>query len=305
MTRVGVIDCGTNATRLLVADVVDSEIVEIARKLTITRMGEDVDAHGAIGHAALDRVGSALRRYVSVCQDLDVERVAALATSAARDASNPGDLIALTKEILNVAPTVLTGEQEAAATHRGALVGLSPKAPTLVIDLGGGSTELAILEGGQLHAVSVAIGSLRLRERVRPGDPPTVGQIQQALAIIDKAVASVRPQLPLERVRGIVAVAGTPLTLGALAAGLDDPDAKALHGAWLRMEDVKQLTEDLLSAPIADVAQLPAVSPGREGVIGWGALILARFVASLELPGMTISRHDLLDDLARQTGAHA
>ena len=323
--RVGAVDCGTNATRLLVADVgpgVDGSVVvdEVSRELVITRMGEGIAAAGVIGQAALRRVEAALRRYAGTCRDRGVERVAVLATSAARDAVNVAQLTDVVVAALGVMPEVLTGEQEAAATFRGAVVGLEVVRGTqvLVVDVGGGSTELAVGPvagaGADPVVVSLPLGCVRLTEDMLPDDPPTPAQAAAARETVAAELAPALQRLGLTRggapERGrsagaVVAVAGTALTLGALHSGLDDPDARQLHGASLPAAALADLTQQLLAAPAAEIGRLPPLVAGREDVLAAGALILDVLVGLLGADGLVLSRHDLLDDLARRTAAAA
>lgn len=300
--RVAAVDCGTNATRLLVADVTTSGVHEITRRLVITRMGQRMERDGVIGADALRRVRQTLRSYAGIANELGAERIGVLATSAARDAVNSADLLQLADDVLGVTPAILTGEQEAAATHGGALSGLPAPAPALVVDLGGGSTEFAINLDGTLHTASLNVGSVRLTERVLHDDPPPPRQVAEAVTITDEALDDLSSRWPLEHASSLVAVGGTALTLVALQRGIDDPDHRTLHGARLTAAQVSQLTENLIFTPNAHIADLAAVTPGREDVIGAGALILSRVLSVAGTSAMTVSRHDLLDDLARRIG---
>lgn len=303
--RVAAIDCGTNATRMLVADVTPAGVEEVSRRLIITRMGERVDATGVIGNAALRRVGRALSRHVTLAAELGVERMGVLATSAARDARNTPDLVRLVEATTGVEPAILSGCEEAAATHAGALDGLAVQQPALVVDLGGGSTEFAIEHGGELVTASLDVGSVRLTERILHSDPPLTGEVSAAITAIDAALAPIRQRFSAktrgaDAVASVVAVGGTALTLAALQHGFDDPDDRRLHGLHVTRAQIDQAAEDLVFAPSRSVAELPAVTPGREDVIGAGALILSRILWLTGTPTMVASRHDLLDDLARR-----
>ena len=303
--RVAAVDCGTNATRMLVADVTPAGLEEVTRRLIITRMGEGVDATGVIGNAALRRVGRALSRYVTLAAELGVERTGVLATSAARDARNIADLVRLVEATTGVGPAILSGGEEAAATHAGALDGLAVQQPALVVDLGGGSTEFAIEHGSELVTASLDVGSVRLTERILRSDPPLAGEVSAANTVIDAALAPIRQRFRAktwgaDAVASVVAVGGTALTLAALQHGFEDPDDRRLHGLHVTRAQIDQAAEDLVFAPSSSVAELPAVTPGREDVIGAGALILSRILWLTGAPIMVASRHDLLDDLARR-----
>lgn len=303
--RVAAVDCGTNATRMLVADVTPAGIEEVTRRLIITRMGEGVDAAGVIGNAALRRVGRALSRYVTLAAELGVERVGVLATSAARDAGNTADFVRLVEATTGVRPAILSGGDEAAATHAGALEGLAVERPALVVDLGGGSTEFAVEHGGELVTTSLDVGSVRLTERILRSDPPLASEVAAAIVAIDAAFAPIGQRFDAktwgaDAIASVVAVGGTALTLAALQYGFDDPDDPRLHGLRLTRAQIDQLAENLVFAPSRSIAELPAVTPGREDVIGAGALILSRILWLTGTSTMVASRHDLLDDLARR-----
>lgn len=303
IVRVGAIDCGTNATRLLIADVeaTDDElgtVTEIERILTITRMGEGIESSGTISDAALQRVGDALERYRQMCADHGVERMGALATSAARDAGNVAQLRDLVQRTGDTKLAVLTGDQEATATYHGAVAALDVSAPTLVIDVGGGSTELAVPLDGRLLTASLPIGSVRLTETLLTNDPPSPSQVGFAAHRIDGALATLGWLRP-EVCAGVVAVAGTALTMAAVEKGIDRHDDPCLHGAVLDRRAVRQQVEDLVFTPAAILATWRQLSPGREDVIGAGALIIGRVIEWMDAQRLTVGRHDLIDDLAR------
>jgi exopolyphosphatase / guanosine-5'-triphosphate,3'-diphosphate pyrophosphatase len=305
MMRIAAIDCGTNATRLLVSDVDGDDVREVTRRLVITRMGADLDALGFIGAAALDRVATALLGYAEICASLGVDRIAALATSAARDAGNVPDFVRMVRRILGIDPVVLTGDEEAEATYRGAVAGMSLVAPALVVDLGGGSAEFAMHVGGALQTASLQIGSVRLTERFFRSSQRTAEEVREAGIVIDRALGSLNTALPITDAHSVLAVGGTALTLAALHLELFDPDDLRLHGAEVPADVLRQLAEHLVYSPVEEVADLPPVTPGREDVIGAGALILATVVTRVGADSMTVGRHDLLDDLARRTAAAA
>ncbi|MGF7239154.1 MAG: exopolyphosphatase, partial [Frankia sp.] len=186
MTRVAAIDCGTNSVRLLIADVdhPPAGLRDLVRRMEIVRLGQGVDRTGVLAPEALERTFAALRRYQREIQDLGATRVRMVATSASRDASNAQDLITGVREILGVDPEVVSGDEEAALSYRGATAGLSGwPMPLLVADIGGGSTELVLGDAtGPRSAVSVNIGCVRLAERHLHDDPPTQAQIAAVVA---------------------------------------------------------------------------------------------------------------------------
>lgn len=294
-------DCGTNATRVLIADVgPGGRMREVTRQLRITRMGADLGRTGAIGAPALERVATTLRRYMDLCDHFGVDGVTVLATSAAREAGNTDAFRAVVEDVVGAAPHILTGDEEAAATYRGALAGLAVTPPALVVDLGGGSTEFAMEVDDEVGTRSLALGSVRLAEAHLPDLPASAAAIGAAAQHIDTALEPLGAALPVADAATVVAVAGTALTLAALERDVDDPDDRSLHGAFLSRDIVGTLARDLLATPPTALARRPVITPGREDVIGPGALILDRVLALLDAPGLVVSRHDLLDDAVRR-----
>lgn len=306
MSRVAALDCGTNATRLLVADVERGQVREVLRTLRLTRMGERLDASGVMAPGALERVRDALVAYRGAAQRLGASRTGVLATAAAREAANTRDFVAMVRDVLGVEPTIITGDEEAARTHAGALEGLLVPRPALVVDLGGGSTEVALRVDGRVTTTSVRLGSVRLHERHMAGtgvaESPSPDQIEAVTREIHASLDQV-VRVPVGAARSVVAVGGTALTLAAIHASMPDPDDRRLHGHALPATTLRQLAEALVWAPAALTAARPQVEPGREDVLGVGALVLAIVVHRVGVDALVVSRHDLLDDLARRVAA--
>lgn len=306
MTRVAALDCGTNATRLLVADVERRHVREVLRTLRLTRMGQQLDETGRIAVAALSRVREALIVYRSDAGRLGASRLGVVATSAAREAVNTSDFVDVVREVLGVEPSIITGDEEALRTHAGALEGLRVPRPALVVDLGGGSTEVALVVDGQVATTSMPMGSVRLRERHMSMStvttPSTPDQVKAVTREIHSALDAVT-RVPLDAARSVVAVGGTALTLAAIHAAMPDPDDRRLHASSVPASSLRQLAESLVWAPSALTAARPQVEPGREDVLGVGALVLAMLVHRVGVDALVVSRHDLLDDLARRLAA--
>ncbi len=296
--RVAAIDCGTNSIRLLVTDIADGTASELVREMRIVRLGQGVDATGRLADEAIERTLQATREYAELITMLDAEQVRFCATSAARDAENADDFAASVESILGVRPQVLTGKEEALASFVGATRGLDDHR-ALVVDIGGGSTELVVGEAADVEwSTSLDIGAVRLTERFLHGDPPPVAEVTGAMNHLDSvlvpAVADLNP------VASIVGVAGTVTTVAAHALGLRSYDRDAIHGARLTFDEIRSACLSLAQMSVADRRALPFMHPGRADVIGGGALVLDRVLELLPLDTDTIliSEHDILDGIA-------
>ena len=308
--RVAAIDCGTNSIRLLVADV-DLEagtLVDLDRRMLIVRLGQDVDRTGRLAPDALERTFAACEEYGSVVRDLGAEAVRFVATSASRDASNRDVFVAGVRERLGVEPEVVTGDEEAALSFTGAVRGLPPGVvdrPTLVVDIGGGSTEVVLGDTAPFAAISVDVGCVRMTERHLHADPPTPEEVAAATADVDAALDRVAAAVPLEQAAGLVGLAGSVTTVAALALGLTAYDPAAIHGARLAAADVRDWSERLLVMTHDERAALPPMHPGRVDVIGAGVLVLRRLLDRTGLPEVVVSERDILDGIAWSAGTRA
>ena len=297
--RVGAVDCGTNSIRLLVADVDGAHKADVHREMRVVRLGQGVDRTGRLAPEALDRTRRALVDYAATCRELGVERVRMVATSATRDADNRDDFRAMVLDVLGVEPEVVSGDEEAALSFDGATRGLDPGlGPFLVIDIGGGSTELVLGTTGVDAARSVDVGCVRLTERHLEGDPPDAAHVAAARADVDAALALVREVVPVERARTAVGLAGSVTTVAALALDLPAYDAERIHLSRIPGADVTAVTERLLAMTREQRAALPVMHPGRVDVIGAGALVLAVLVDRLGLGEVLVSESDILDGIA-------
>lgn len=317
MTRVAAVDCGTNSIRLLVADVDPDAgtLVDVDRRMEVVRLGEGVDRTGRIAPQALARTLAATERYAGVVRDLGARRVRFVATSASRDAENAADFVAGVRGLLGVEPEVVTGALEAQLSFEGATrelrgggadglraPGTATPPPYLVVDLGGGSTELVLGAATAEAAISVDVGCVRITERHLADDPPTPAQVAAATADVDAALDEAAAAVPLERTATLVGVAGTVTTITAHALGLDRYDAGRLHRAVVPAEQVAAACDDLLAMPRERRAALPFMHPGRVDVIGGGALVwrrvVERVVAAAGVTDVVASEHDILDGVA-------
>jgi exopolyphosphatase / guanosine-5'-triphosphate,3'-diphosphate pyrophosphatase len=296
---VAAIDCGTNSTRLLIADRSGATVL---REMTVTRLGEGVDETHRLASGAIERTLSTLRRYR---EEMDTSGVVALritATSAARDATNSSEFFDAAEAVLGVRPELLAGEEEGALSYAGATMGLPPdEGPFLVCDLGGGSTELVAggREPGSIAGVSsMDVGCVRISERFLTSDPPSTGELAAARAYVRAAIEAATSEAPaLTQPRSLVGVAGTVSTLVALRRGVTSYDRDALHHQRLEREDVAELLSELASSPLARRRAIPGIEPGRADVIVGGALVLLEVMDALGHDHLVYSEDDILDGL--------
>jgi exopolyphosphatase/guanosine-5'-triphosphate,3'-diphosphate pyrophosphatase len=284
---VGAIDLGTNSTRLLVADVEGGRVAERHRETRITRLGEAVDARGILLPAAIARVRNVLVDYRRTLEKLGVERTLAIATSAVRDAENGEAFLGEIEWSYGFATRLLSGAEEARLTRRGVGAGRALEPGTLVVDIGGGSTELVLDE---LHT-SLDIGSVRLTERFLHGDPLNGAELAAC-------AQAVRELLPEASPAAAIGVAGTVTTIAALDLGLETYDPARVHGHILSAAAVAGHLERLASLTVTERRALPSMEPERAPVIVGGAIVLAEIVRCYGLDGIEASERDLLDGAA-------
>jgi exopolyphosphatase/guanosine-5'-triphosphate,3'-diphosphate pyrophosphatase len=307
MTRVGAIDCGTNSIRLLVADVdaAAGTLRDVERVMQVVRLGEGVDRTGRLSDAALERTFAATQEYARTCERLGVERVRFVATSASRDAENRDVFVSGVRDRIGVVPEVVPGSEEAALSFTGAtreLLADGLTGPFVVVDLGGGSTEVVRGSTSVEAALSVDIGCVRMTERHLAGDPPTAGQVAAARDDIEAALDRVAAVVPLDGASALVGLAGTVTTITACALDLPAYDAERIHRTRLPVDAVRDACDRLLHATREQRAALPYMHPGRVDVIGGGALIwrcvVDRLVACSGITEVVTSEHDILDGIA-------
>jgi exopolyphosphatase/guanosine-5'-triphosphate,3'-diphosphate pyrophosphatase len=314
VTRVAAIDCGTNSIRLLVADLEPdgargTRLTDVERRMEIVRLGQGVDRTGRLDPAALERTLVAARDYAERCRLLGVERTRFVATSATRDAENRQDFVDGVREALGVTPEVISGEEEAALSFAGAVSVLDPShaGPYLVVDIGGGSTELVLGNGAPQAALSLDVGCVRLTERHLRTDPPTAAEEEAARADVRRLLDDASAVVPLGRARTLVGLAGSVTTITAHALGLPAYDPTAIDGAALEVPEVLASCSALLHASHEERAAMGFMHPGRVDVIGAGALVwsevVARVAAEVEADGgvlgpVVTSEHDILDGIA-------
>jgi exopolyphosphatase/guanosine-5'-triphosphate,3'-diphosphate pyrophosphatase len=299
--RVAAVDCGTNSVRLLVRDLPGSEL---HREMRIVRLGEGVDKTGSLAPQAISRTQAALEDYAKTCSELGVERIRMVATSATRDASNRADFVAMVVAALGVEPEVISGDEEAGLSFRGATAALDlADGPFLVMDIGGGSTEFVLGTTEVEAARSVDIGCVRLTERHLVSDPPTAEQIAGATGDVDAAIRLALDVVPAQRARTAVGLAGSVTTVAALALELPAYQPERIHLCRIPSARVHEITAMLLGMTRAERAALPVMHPGRVDVIGGGALVLDRALTLLGMDEVLVSESDILDGIALSVAA--
>jgi len=303
--RVAAVDCGTNSLRLLVADVDPgrAELTDVIRRMEIVRLGQGVDRTGQLAPEALARTMVALRDYADVIAASGAQAVRMVATSATRDAANAAEFVRSVKEVLGVAPEVLTGSEEAVLSFTGATAELAAgpdRGPFLVADIGGGSTEFVVGPAGNspTHAISVNIGCVRMTERHLHGDPPEDQEVAAATADIDAALDTVAAAVPVRQARTLIGLAGSVTTVAGIAMGLPAYDDARIHHARVSAAEVHAVTHGLLAQTRAERAAIGVMHPGRVDVIGGGALVLDRIMERFGFAGVLVSEHDILDGMA-------
>ena len=306
---VAAIDCGTNSIRLLIAERVDGRLRDLHREMRIVRLGEGVDATGRFSAEALARTEAALADYAVLLREHSVHKLRMVATSATRDAANRDELFAMTATILGaVVPgsiaEVITGSEEAELSFNGAVGELdSAAAPFVVVDLGGGSTEVVLGDSAGVQAsFSADIGCVRMTERCLHSDPPTAAEVAAARTVVRERLAEALRVVPVEQARTWVGVAGTFTTIAALAQGMHTYDSDAIHLSRIRFSDMLAVCDQLLGMTRQQRAALGPMHEGRVDVIGGGAIVVQELAAALgERAGIdeiVVSEHDILDGIA-------
>lgn len=296
--RVAAIDCGTNSVRLLVADLSPAGKIDVHREMQVVRLGEGVDRTGQLSEAALDRTRVALSGYAATCRDLGVARTRMVATSATRDAGNRETFVAIVEQALGVTPEIISGDEEAALSFTGATGGLEDGGPFLVLDIGGGSTELVLGTDAVLAARSMDVGCVRLTERHLRDDPPSPDQIASARGDVAALLGPALTHVQAERSRTLIGLAGSVTTVAAVALGLSSYQPEVIHRSRLPAARVHEVADQLLHMTRAQREALPVMHPGRVDVIGGGALVLSMVMERVSLDELLVSESDILDGIA-------
>jgi exopolyphosphatase/guanosine-5'-triphosphate,3'-diphosphate pyrophosphatase len=291
--RVAVIDVGTNSTRLLVADVEGRVVRQVERRSTVTRLGRGVDLSGRLAAEAIEETCGAIGGYVDAIRELGAEAVDAIATSAVRDAENGSAFAAELRERFALRARVLDGEEEARLTYLGASSEEEPRLPTLVVDIGGGSTELVIgLEEEISFHTSLQAGVVRHSERHIASDPPTALELESLAVDIRGLIEEAAAEAP-DPEAGI-AVAGTPTSLAAIELGLEPYDPDRVHGQVLGLRSIQRMLSELASVPLEERREIVGMHADRAPTIVAGVVILVEVMRAFGLEQITVSEHDIL-----------
>ena len=296
--QVAAIDCGTNSIKLLIGSVVDGDLDVLVRDSRVVRLGEGVDRTGELSPLALTRTFAAVEEFARVIAEHEIptEQVRFCATSATRDASNAEVFAAGVVERLGVRPEVLSGAEEAALAFAGATSSGEVPEPALVVDIGGGSTELVLGEDAPRQAVSMDIGSVRLTERHLPSDPPTDDEVAACLAEIEKHLDGCG--VDIGAASSVVGTSGTIKTIACGVLGLDGYDRSAFDGAHLKVSEISEYVDRLVAKSVPERRSLPYMHPGRADVIAAGALIWQAILARADTDEALVSEADLLHGIA-------
>ncbi|QWW20189.1 Ppx/GppA family phosphatase [Schaalia sp. 19OD2882] len=317
MTRIAAIDCGTNSIRLLVADADSRDgrpvLHDLTRQMRIVRLGQGVDRSGVLAPEAIERTMTAVREYKGIIDEFGCRALRFVSTSAVRDASNREDFIGAVVQVLGIEPEVVPGHEEAALSFAGAVSGVAPRwpRPLMVVDIGGGSTELVLGRTSVDCAISVDMGSVRVTEKFFHDCHPEAGipaaAEARAITWIDERLDEAAAVVDLTKVGTLVGVAGTVTTVTAQALGLVDYQPSRIDGAVLTLEEIRKAVRFMVDEPVSVKAALGFMPRGRADVIAGGALIWSRIVERVAaatggqgrgIDRVLTSEHDILDGIA-------
>jgi exopolyphosphatase/guanosine-5'-triphosphate,3'-diphosphate pyrophosphatase len=304
VSKVAAIDCGTNSIRLLIAEPDGSSgLKDLERRLEIVRLGQGVDATNEFHPDALRRTFGAVDEYAKLIKkaNVEVEKVHFVATSAARDVKNRDAFFAGIQERLGVEPDVISGESEARLSFLGALSRVKPDGePVLVMDIGGGSTELITgsAAGEMQSGISLDIGSVRITERFLRQNPVAADDLERAAIYVDDLLA--HSGVDFASVASWIGVAGTATTLAGVYLELERYDRERVHGSRIPVPAIEALLHRLAGLTLEGIRGLPSMHPGRADVITGGALVATRIAAQLPVADLIVSESDILDGIALQ-----
>lgn len=297
--RVGVIDCGTNSIRLLIADIENNSFREVTRQMEVVRLGQGVDETNQFHPDAISRTLAAVDHYAAEIAQRGVQTIRFCATSATRDALNRSVFVDGVKERLGIEPEVISGDEEARLSFAGATREFSKTdSPFLVVDIGGGSTEFVLGSSSVESAISVNIGCVRMTERHFRSDPPSDVEITMARRDIQNAIAIASASVDIKSAKTLVCVAGTATTVAASALNLSSYDRHAIHLSHISATQVHEVSDRFLKMNRDERATLGYMHPGRVDVIGAGSLVLSEIMKATGAPEFVASENDILDGMA-------
>jgi len=304
--KVAVVDVGTNSTRLLVAEVAGGRVHELQRRTIVTRLGEGVDREGLLSDAAMERVFEACAQFREAIDAAGVERVVALLTSAVRDAANGAEFQHQLEQRFAFEARTIPGEREAHLTYVGATAARPHEHPTMVLDIGGGSTEVVVGHGQEIDFfVSTQLGSVRHTERHLHTDPPTPDELAACRAAARAELERAVPAEVRRRVQEGIAVAGTPTSFAAVELGLDPYDSDRVEGHRLTLAACERILAELAALPVAERRQVTGLHPDRAPTIVAGGAILAEAMRLFELGEIEVSERDILYGAAPEAARNA
>jgi exopolyphosphatase / guanosine-5'-triphosphate,3'-diphosphate pyrophosphatase len=302
--RVAVVDIGTNSTRLLVADVGDGRLQEVTRRSTVTRLGRGVDTSAQLSAEAIEDVCFVVGKYIQLYSELEADRVVAIATSAVRDASNSQMFLAELRERFALDARILNGAEEAGLTYAGASAERPAGERTLVVDIGGGSTELIVGDGPEVgFYASLQAGTVRHTERYLKTDPAEPAQLEDLAADVRGLIDEALEGAALAQANDGIAVAGTPTSLAAIDQDLEPYDPERVHGYRLSLDSIQHMLSALAAKPLAERLQVRGLQPGRAATIVAGVVILIQAMRAFGLNEIEVSEHDILWGAALEAAA--
>jgi len=297
--RVGVVDCGTNSIRLLIADIEGNNFREITRQMQVVRLGQGVDETNQFHPNAISRTFAAVDLYAGEIARRGVEKLRFCATSATRDALNRAVFVDGVKERLGIEPEVISGDEEARLSFAGATREFSrADGPFLVVDIGGGSTEFVLGTDAVDSAISVNIGCVRMTERHFHNDPPTADEVAIARSDIQNAIDIASASVDIKSAKTLVCVAGTATTVAAAALNLSEYDRHAIHLSRITADQVHAVSDRFSTMTHDERAALGYMHPGRVDVITAGSLVLSKIVKATGAKEFVASENDILDGMA-------
>ena len=295
---------GTNSTRLLVADVDDGRVRELERRSTVTRLGRGVDTSGQLSAEAIEDVCAAVESYIAIYEGLGADRVRAIATSAVRDATNGSMFQAELRERFDLDAEILDGAEEARLTYIGAYAERPPATKTMVVDIGGGSTELVIGDGPEVgFYASLQAGTVRHTERHITHDPPQAAELEELALDVQSLIDEALEGEALAQASFGIGVAGTPTSLAAIDQALEPYDPHLVHGYRMSLEAVQRMLSELASKPLAERVLVPGLHEGRAPTIVAGVIILIQVMRAFGLTEIEASEHDILWGAALEAAA--
>jgi exopolyphosphatase/guanosine-5'-triphosphate,3'-diphosphate pyrophosphatase len=306
--NVAVVDIGSNSTRLLIAEMAGDAITELVRHSNVTRLGAGVDREGRLADDAMQRVYDVLDGYREEIKAHRCESAVAVLTSAVRDSANGEQFAAEIRDRYSIEPHILSGDEEAQLTYLGATSDRDPadRTPTLVLDIGGGSTEMVIGEGTDVRFhVSTQAGVVRQTERHLDHDPPTAPEADALIADVAGILSDAVPAGEREHIRQGIAVAGTATSLAAIAQSLEPYDPDRVEGFRVTRAECERILDRLSAMTLAERREVAGLDPDRAPTIIAGVLIFREVLRLFDLPGIEVSEHDILRGAARKLTRHS